>query len=254
MGAGLESALQVRSEGAGPDVLLIHGGAGPETTWAGVEGLAARWAMRYVYRRGYGQSPAPVGGRQDWEVDGVGIVPLLGERTHLVAHSYGCHGVLHAGVAAPARVASLTLIEPPVYFLNPGDPEIERFAVIGDEVLTEGEHADPAHLREFLGVAGVPVDDGPLPDAVLAGVRRAHGGRLPSESRPDLEAIRNAGIPVLVASGHHMPGMERICDALAAALDGERLRAPGAGHFVPAAPGFAPSFERFLDRAVARAL
>ncbi len=248
-----EPTLDVRVEGAGPDVLLVHGGAGPETTWAGIEGLAARWTLRYVYRRGYGRSPAPVGGRQDWEVDGADIVPLLGERTHLVAHSYGCHGALHAVVAAPAHVASVTLIEPPLYFLNPGDAEIERFAALGDEVLTAGEHADPARLREFLEVAGVQVGDGPLPDAVLAGVRRAHGGRLPSESRPDLEAIRSAGIPVLVASGDHLPALERICDALASALDGERLRAPGAGHFVPAAPGFAPSFERFLDRAVARA-
>ncbi len=173
-----------------------------------------------------GRVRRPIGGRQDWEVDGADIVPLLGERTHLAAHSYGCHGALHAAVAAPARVASLTLIEPPLYFLNPGDPEIERFASIGDEVLAEGEHADPAHLREFLGVAGVPVDEGPLPDAVLAGVRRAHGGRLPSESRPDLGAIRSAGIPVLVASGEHMPGIERICDALA--LGARRGAAAGA--------------------------
>jgi hypothetical protein len=49
-----------------------------------------------------------------------------------------------------------------------------------------------------------------------------------------------------VASGGHAPGLERICDALAVELNAERLIAPGAGHFVAAAPGFAERFERFL--------
>jgi hypothetical protein len=43
-----------------------------------------------------------------------------------------------------------------------------------------------------------------------------------------------------------VPGLERICDALAVALDAERLRVPGAGHFVAAAKGFPERLERFL--------
>jgi hypothetical protein len=96
-------------------------------------------------------------------------------------------------------------------------------------------------------MAGAPgVDDGPLPEAVASGVRRAHGGRLPGEARPAFELIRAAAVPSLVASGDHTPGLERICDALAAALAAERLVAPGAGHFVAAAPQFAERLERFL--------
>ena len=68
----------------------------------------------------------------------------------------------------------------------------------------------------------------------------------PGEARPALEPIRKAAVPALVASGDHAPGIERICDALAVALDAQRLVAPGAGHFVAAAPGFAERFERFL--------
>jgi hypothetical protein len=49
-----------------------------------------------------------------------------------------------------------------------------------------------------------------------------------------------------VASGGHTPGIERICDALAGAIDADRLVAPGTGHFVAAAPGFSEQFERFL--------
>jgi hypothetical protein len=90
------------------------------------------------------------------------------------------------------------------------------------------------------------VDEGPLPDAVAHGVRRAHCGRLPGEARPALELIRDAGIPALVASGGHAPGLERICDELSRVLDAQRLVAPGAGHFVAAAPGFADRLHEFL--------
>ena len=92
-------------------------------------------------------------------------------------------------------------------------------------------------------------DEGPLPEEVAHGVRRAHGGRLPGEARLDLGVLREAGIPALVASGGHTPGLEKICDALAAELDAQRLVAPGAGHFVAAAPGFADELERFLASA-----
>ena len=109
-----------------------------------------------------------------------------------------------------------------------------------------GEPAPLQLLREFLAIAGSPVGEGPLPDQVVAGVNRAHGGRLPTEARPDLDAIRDSGLPVLVASGDHTPGLEAICDALAERLDAERIVCPGAGHFVTAAPGFSDRLEEFL--------
>lgn len=71
-------------------------------------------------------------------------------------------------------------IEPPLYHLVPGDPEIERLERIGDAVLSEGLDANPETLRAFLRIAGAPgIDDGPLPEAVANGVRRAHGARVP---------------------------------------------------------------------------
>jgi pimeloyl-ACP methyl ester carboxylesterase len=188
-----------------------------------------------------------VNGRQDFEVDAADVAALLASRPHVIAHSYGVLGALSAASRRPDHVRSLTLIEPPLYHVVPGDPEIERLERIGDAVLTQGLDVDPGILREFLRIAGAPgIDDGPLPEAVADGVRRAHGGRLPGEARPQLDALREVGISSLVASGDHSTGIERICDALAAALDAERLVAPGAGHFVVAAPGFAEELERFL--------
>jgi pimeloyl-ACP methyl ester carboxylesterase len=237
----------VTREGDGPEILLVHGGASPDATWGALAPLRVRWALASVHRRGYPPSPPPVAGRQDFEVDAADVLPLLAPRPHVVAHSYGVIGTLLAAAQRPQDVRSLTLIEPPLYYLVPGDPEIEPMERIGDAVLTEGLDADPETLRTFLRMAGAPgVDDGPLPEAVANGVRRAHGGRLPGDARPALNRIHEAAVPSLVASGDHTPGIERICDALAAALDAERVIAPGAGHLVAAAPGFAERLERFL--------
>ena len=234
-------------EGDGPEVLLVHGGASPDATWSALAPLRTRWTLASVHRRGYPPSPSPLNGRQDFEVDAADVLPLLSSGPHVVAHSYGVLGALIAVAQRPEEVRSLTLIEPPLHHLVSGDPEVEHLEQIGDIVLTEGLDADPETLRAFLRMAGAPgVGDGPLPEAVANGVRRAHGGRLPGEARPALDEIRAAAVPSLVASGDHTPGIERICDALATALDAERLVAPGAGHFVAAAPGFAERLERFL--------
>ncbi|MFI7340977.1 alpha/beta fold hydrolase [Streptomyces sp. NPDC050085] len=239
------SEIVAVSDGSGPGVLLVHGGAGPRTTWGALAPLAERWTLVRAHRRGYPPSPPPQQG-QDFEVDARDLAPLLVDRPHVVAHSYGVLGTLIAAAAEPDSVRSLTLIEPPLNHLVPDDPEVARLERIGDAVLTHGMATDQAELREFLRLAGAPIGDGPLPAEVIAGVRRAHGARLTSEARPRLDAIRDAGIPVLVASGGHAAAHERICDALAAALGGERSVHPGAGHFVAAAPGFAQRLEDFL--------
>ncbi|MFF8833118.1 alpha/beta fold hydrolase [Streptomyces sp. NPDC015131] len=237
--------IVVVRDGFGPEVLLVHGGAGPRTTWGALASLADRWTLALVHRRGYPPSPPPRV-RQDFEVDAQDLAPLLAAGPHVVAHSYGALGALTAAAAAPGRVRSLTLIEPPLTHLVPGDREVARLARIGDAVLAQGMEADPAELREFLRLAGAPVGDGPLPESVVAGVRRAQGSRPASEARPPLDMVRGAGIPVLVASGGHASAHERICDALADALGGERAVYRGAGHFVAAAPGFAERLESFL--------
>jgi pimeloyl-ACP methyl ester carboxylesterase len=239
------SAIAVAHEGDGPEVLLVHGGASPATTWSGLEPLAAHFTLAYAYRRGYPPSPEPLG-RQDFEVDADDLGELLYARPHVVAHSYGSLGALIAAARTPTLVRSLTLIEPAL-FLDAGDAEVARLERMGNAVLTDGLEADPAILREFLALAGAPVVAGePLSEDVKRGVRRAHGSRLPSEARPALDALRAARVRTLVVSGGHAPALERVCDTLAARLCAERVIAPGAGHFVAAAPGFAERLEQFL--------
>jgi pimeloyl-ACP methyl ester carboxylesterase len=238
--------VAVTRAGTGPEVLLVHGGASPGTTWSGLEDLSERFTLAFVYRRGFRPSPPP-DGRQDFELDAADVCELLDGRPHLVGHSYGGVAAALAATRRPEGVRSLTLLEPAL-FLPPDDPEVARFRRIGDEVLAHGMETDPETLRAFLRISGAPVpDDGPLPEEVVRGVRRAHGGRPPSEAYVPLEAVRGAGIPSLVASGGHHPALERMCNAVASALGARRVTAPGAGHFVAAAPGFADQLEQFLS-------
>ncbi|HEV2061668.1 MAG TPA: alpha/beta fold hydrolase, partial [Solirubrobacteraceae bacterium] len=171
------SEIAVVRVGTGPEVVLVHGGASPATTWVGLESLAERWTLAFVHRRGFAPSPDPPHGRQDFDIDAGDLVPLLDGRPHVVAHSYGALGALIAATRRPAEVRSLTLIEPPIY-LPADDPEVVRLKRMGEAVLAHGLDADPATLRAFLRIAGAPVDDAaPLSDDVARGVRRAHGGR-----------------------------------------------------------------------------
>ncbi|HEY1355414.1 MAG TPA: alpha/beta fold hydrolase [Solirubrobacterales bacterium] len=230
------AAIAVTRAGSGPPVLLVHGGASPAGTWESLAPLASEWTLVSAHRRGYPPSPP---GRHDFDQDALDLAPLLEPRTHLVAHSYGGLGALLAAAADPERVRSLTLVEPPLFSIVEGDPDVEELERLGDAFLTEGLDADPAALREFLRIAGVQeVPDGPLPERIRNWVRRAQGGRLPGGARPDLDAIARAGIPSLIASGCHSRGQERICDALAGRLGGARLRVEGGGHFVQRSPTF----------------
>src|SRR3954454_233263 len=242
----LVSRIAVMREGSGPEVLLVHGGASPATTWRGLEALRERWTLAYAHRRGYPPSPPPPGSGSDFDGDAADLEPVLASRPHVVAHSYGTLGAVIAALRRPAEVRSLTLIEPPFYIVD--DPHVHELRRMGDEVLARGLDADPATLRTFLRLAGSPgvEDDRPLPDEVVRAVRRSHGARSPSEAHVDVAALRATGIPTLVASGAHAPAAERICEALAAELDAAHVIAPGAGHFVAAAPAFADGLERFL--------
>lgn len=238
--------LSILEHGAGPAVALVHGGAGPKTTWTGLHSLSAQWTLLLVHRRGFGASPPPPGGRQDFEIDADDLEGIFRDRhPHVVAHSYGVLGTLLAAVRQPRTVRSLTLIEPPLYFLAPEDPEVARLERLGNTVLAHGLDADPATLREFLTLAGITgcgresiVRWGRAPR-----VGRSSTGTSTTESdRPARGRNSRAG-----RIGGHSPGLERICDLLSDALEAQRLVAPGAGHFVPAAPGFADRLKDFLS-------
>ena len=246
-------ALDARVLGSGPRAVLVHGGAGPERTWELQGPLAARRQLVVPSRRGFGDSPAT--GRQDFALDAADLTALLSPPAHLVGFSYGGLGALLATAQRPHLVTSLTVIEAPLFAVARGDPDVDRFERLSNEFLANGLDARPEVLEEFLPVAGLPSPgSGPLPSDVEAELRIARGSRPPGEARPDLEAIRQAGVPALVVSGDHLPAIERLCDRLADALDAERAVLAGRGHAIPRVPGFNDRLETFWSLAEATRL
>jgi pimeloyl-ACP methyl ester carboxylesterase len=236
--------IAVERFGSGPAILFLHGGAGPELTWERQMELAERWSVIIPTRRGFPRSaPAP---RQDFEADAEDVARLLTKRTHLVGFSYGGLGVTLAAEQDPKMVRSLTLIETPLYMAAPRDPSVRKLAKAGDAFLS-GE-ADELTEREFLANAGIDPDaaSGRTGQLIREAIDAARGGRSPTEAKPDLDELANAGIPVMIVSGGHHDGIEKLSDALAKRLNARREIVAGAGHAVPRAPGFNDVLEDFL--------
>jgi pimeloyl-ACP methyl ester carboxylesterase len=243
--------LDTRVIGSGPRAVLVHGGAGPRRTWEMQSPLAERRQLVIPSRRGFNDSPATE--RQDFEHDAADLIALLPPSAHLVGFSYGGLGALIAAAQRTDLVTSLTIIEAPLFSVARGDPEVDQFEQLSNEFLAQGLDARPEVLEEFLPAAALPAPgSGPLPPDVEAELRLARGGRRPGEARPDLEAIRQAELPVLVVSGDHLPAIERVCDRLADALAGERAVIAGRGHAIPRADGFNERLEAFWAAAEAR--
>jgi pimeloyl-ACP methyl ester carboxylesterase len=143
-------------------------------------------------------------------------------------------------------VRSLTLVESPIYKAAPDHPAVKELIAAGDAVLA-GE-ADEETERRFLADAGMDPEavTGRQRELLKTAIRTARGGRSPSEADPDLDAIVDARVPVMVLSGGHHAGIEALCDALTVRLNARREIVPGAGHAVPRAPGFNDVLEDFL--------
>lgn len=243
-------ALDTRVLGSGPRALLVHGGAGPQRTWEMQPPLAERRQLVIPSRRGFNDSPPT--DRQDFEHDAADLIALLPPRAHLVGFSYGGLGALLVAGRRPDLVTSLTIIETPLFSVARGDPEVDKFEQLSNEFLAEGLDARAEVLEEFLPAAALPAPGAaPLPPDVEAEMRLARGGRVPGEAQPDLEAIMEAAVPVLVVSGDHLPAIERVCDRLADALGAERVVITGRGHAIPRAPGFNDRLESFWSAAEA---
>jgi pimeloyl-ACP methyl ester carboxylesterase len=236
--------LTVNQLGSGPHVVLVHGGVGPELTWERQRPLSERWTLLIPTRRGFpGTAEAE---RQDFEQDARDLSPLLNEGAHLVGFSYGGVGAAILAAEDPNRVKSLTLIEVPLYLAAPDHPAVQEIRRAGDAFLA-GE-ADALTEQRFLADAGIDPDvaSGRHKELIRQAIDAARDGRSPSEAKPELDAILEAGVPTMVVSGDHHEGIEILCDALAKRLRAWREIVPGAGHAVPRAPGFNQVLDEFL--------
>jgi pimeloyl-ACP methyl ester carboxylesterase len=225
--------LHVEQSGStGDRVVLVHGGgSGGAANFTAQQPLAERWTLLMPDRPGYGKSPSI--GVKDFEQDAPYIADLLDDGAHLVGHSYGGIVALFAAALRPDAVLSLTVIEPPVFRIGAGDPDVDAFA--NDFTALFRDETDPeTFMRRFLALSGVPVQlpPPPFPPPLLAAARETMKVRGPWEAVVPVERLVNAPFPRLVVSGGHRRAYEVMADALAAQIGAQRAVVAGKQHSV----------------------
>ena len=218
--------------GRGPEVLLVHGGmsVGSEA-WVAQSPLAERWTLRAVDRAGYGAS-AHLSPGEDIRLDAEHITEQLTDPVHLVGHSSGAIVAMLVAASAPAKIRSLTVIEPPSYrFVDA--PEVQALADGGDALWAAVDLPDRAWLVRFFevyGGAAPPEEILVLFDPHVPVFRRF--AELPWKVELPVVELRGSDIPSLVVSGGHNPAFELLNDGIADAIGAPRAVVPGAGHAV----------------------
>ena len=112
-----EVELEYSTHGTGEPVLLIHGAHIADAMQPLVtEPALAPFQTILYHRRGYAGSARPLGptSTEDQARDAFGLLDHLSiPRAHVVGHSYGGMIALAFAAAAPTRLRTLALLEPP---------------------------------------------------------------------------------------------------------------------------------------------
>ena len=123
-------------DGTGPLAVLIHSSAGSARQWSPLmQTMRESHCMRAVNLFGYGNTPpwpgAPGPTLDDFASLVADVVPPSTPSVHLVGHSLGGAVAMQAAARQlKGRVASLTLIEPSLFYLLPLDGRHEAYEEI----------------------------------------------------------------------------------------------------------------------------
>ena len=235
--------------GRGETVLLLHGSASTAALWRqATQVLQPLYCTIAPDLLGYGQSPDWPDGAA-YEVDAelhalTSLLPCCAAKYHLVGHSYGGVVALMLALANPARVHTLTLIEP-VFFaaLRHGGPDraYQRFCRVRDAFLSSLARGEPeAALAEFIGFwAGKGAWQRMTADQ-RAGLlkmadRIALDWHASFAAEADVHGLAALGARTLLLCGDRSPeSMLRLVEALHALMAGStHVVMPGAGHLLP---------------------
>jgi pimeloyl-ACP methyl ester carboxylesterase len=117
------ATIHVRSGGAGPAVVLLHGYGETGDMWAAMAAdLARDHTVAVPDLRGLGLSSKPAGGfdKKTQAGDVAGVMDSLGlQRADIVAHDIGNMVAFQFAVQHPERVRRLVLIDAPVPGVGP---------------------------------------------------------------------------------------------------------------------------------------
>ncbi|WP_165947132.1 alpha/beta fold hydrolase [Micromonospora sp. 15K316] len=240
--------LVVRRTGTGDPVVLVHGSGGGLHSWAAVADLLAPDHEVWLpARRGYGPSEAPPGTKSfaDDVADLTAVIRTAsgptGRPVHLVGASYGATAALHTASAAPGRLRSLALFEPPLFAAGP------ETAPLRDRYRAAFERDDPRAMAATLNEVTR------APAALVAALAAAMGDQTPDPVEAkrsavgwlhDLEALAEdstevgrwstVAVPTLLLQGADTwEPMPTTMNALAEVIpQARRVIWPGQSHFV----------------------
>ncbi len=246
--------LVLQELGAGPPLLLIHGGfANSRLTWGPVlPHLAPYRRLLLVDRRGHGASPVEP---RPYTIasDAADVLAALGHRPQpfaVAGHSYGALVALELARQAPDRLTALHLLEPPYLALLPTAPEVRPLLEEGGRLFrrarAEAERGSnpekgaaalaEGFFRLLLGPEGAArlQASSAWPTLVQEAARSAweqFAGTYPPEA---VHAVP-PGLPVTVyTGGRSHPGLQRIAHRLVQLIPGARLvELPESGHDLP---------------------
>jgi pimeloyl-ACP methyl ester carboxylesterase len=227
---------------SGARAVLVHG----TMTWgtdeygfAAQRPLADATELLIVDRRGFGASSDV--DRSDYELDAADVADLVGSGAHLVGHSYGAVVAMLAAAIRPARVRSLTLIEPSAHRAAMPHPVVAaalarmRASVAAAPAMTPQEW-----LRDSTEAVGMaPLDPTP---ARLRAAATAMRERPCWEAVVPLAELSGAPFPKLVIAGtwadapaaHREAAGEALmacAEVVAEELGAGILRVDGASHW-----------------------
>lgn len=238
--------LSWREAGQGAPAVLLHCSLAHSGALSGLmAGLGDRLAMRAPDLPGHGGTGLdPRGPNHDQALeDARRMLPATGP-AHLIGHSYGATVALRLALSDPARVASLTLIEPVQFSLLAEDDP----AAFAAEMAAQAPFFDaaaagdwPEAARLFLGRwGGAPAGADPQRTALaLAQIPFVAAENLVLND-PEHAGVRARDLPrltcpvLLVAGALSPPVAHRILDVIAARRPAaRRLTLPAAGHMAP---------------------
>jgi pimeloyl-ACP methyl ester carboxylesterase len=230
----LHSQVHLTRWGAGPQVVLIHGGTpgGGAEAFASQKPLADHWSLVLPDRPGHGQTVPQ--GREDFERDADLLAPLLTGGAHLVGHSYGGLVALYMAAHQPQSVRSLTLIEPPAYWLAQGDPVVDDMSRANRELFENPPPNPVEFVRSFFALVGIDLQ---IPESAPAepfrpiaeGIANIRG---PQDAKLEASELASGGYPIQVLTSGRIPGFEGIAAALVAKTGATHLVVRGTDHAV----------------------
>ncbi len=245
---------------SGREVVLVHGSAqgsmvGGAHHFAAQQALAAEgWQLIVPDRPGHGRSPAP-GRPDDAEADGAWVADLLGDGAHLVGHSFGGCVALAAAARRLEAVRSLTLIEPGMQKLAIDDPRVRRFVLKLVATMIFSFSAE-RRAKRFAKLVGIPgeIRGGASQEEMKAMGRGIAKLKVPDAAtlRRELDAIRQAGIPLLVVTGGWSPAFDAVGARAASVGGGRHEIVASPNHFPNLMPAFNPLLAAFMSEADAR--